>query len=627
MTRVLRILHVGKFYPPHRGGIEVFLADLVSAQRAQGIEAFALVHGQAQADDPAWLVRVPVQLQLVYAPLALGFRSALRLAIERFKPHVLHLHMPNNAVFWALTLAAARDIPWLVHWHADVVVSRIRTTLALAYKIYRPFEQAVLERADRIIATSPPYLQASEPLAFWQDKCAVVPLGLRAATADRTDTGGQGIQTPWRESGKGGAGRLRLLSIGRLTYYKGFETLISAVATLPDVELVIAGTGELQPALQALVRSTTPAGCEAAVTLLGEVSEADKQMLLQTCDVFCLASRERTEAFGLVLLEAMRAARPCLVSKLAGSGMPWLVEQSNSGWLVQTENVRAWQAAIAHCAAHPAERAEKGRAGKRAFASRFSVDTCAVAIEAHYRNMLAAAPPVRSRRDILVVIPARDEVETIGRVVAALRSAGLNDVLVVDDHSSDGTALAAWNAGARVLRPVLRMGAWGGIQAGLRHGLAQGYAGVVTMDADGQHDVGSIPALLSRRDAADLVIGAFPERASRQRQIAWHWFRQLAGFDLRDLTSGFRYYNQSAMQILSIEEATLLDYQDLGILLLARKAGLRITEVPVEMSLRVSGKSRIFNSWMSVGRYLALTTLLCLARWQVSARQASGTTP
>ena len=132
---------------------------------------------------------------------------------------------------------------------------------------------------------------------------------------------------------------------------------------------------------------------------------------------------------------------------------------------------------------------------------------------------------------------------------------------------------------------------------------------------------------MSRRDQADVVIGAFPERASRLRRIAWQWFRQLAGFDLRDLTSGFRYYNRSAMQTLAIEEATLLDYQDLGILLLARKAGLRIAEVPVEMGMRVSGKSRIFDSWVSVGRYLALTTLLCLARWQISARRASGTTP
>jgi hypothetical protein len=86
---------------------------------------------------------------------------------------------------------------------------------------------------------------------------------------------------------------------------------------------------------------------------------------------------------------------------------------------------------------------------------------------------------------------------------------------------------------------------------------------------------------------------------------------------LRDLTSGFRLYNAEAMQVLASREATLLDYQDLGALLLVRRAGLRIVEVPVSMNLRAVGKSRIFNSWFSVAKYMAATTLLCLARWQV----------
>ncbi len=603
-----RVLHIGKYFPPQRGGMETYLAALVAAQRAQGIDASVLVHGEPQPGDPAWLVRVPVQWQLAYAPVALGFRAALARAIRRFEPDLLHLHMPNNAVFWALTLPAARALPWVVHWHSDVIVAAMATTVAWGYRVYRPFEQSVLARAERIVATSPPYLAASVPLAPWREKCAVVPLGLDVQGSPPAQPV---AATPWR------AGHLRLLSIGRMTYYKGFDTLVRAVAPMEGVQLLIAGGGELQADLQELVQSLTPAGRTPAVQLLGEVSEDDKHGLLASCDVFCLASRERTEAFGMVLLEAMQHAKPCLVSDLPGSGMPWLVRQADAGWQVKTDDVPAWRGAIEHCARHPDERTRKGAAGHQALRQRFSSEASARALALQYGAAMAEPAPPAARNGVLIVIPARDEAGTIGTVVAALRAAGWKAVLVVDDHSGDDTAAIAEAAGAMVLRPVLPMGAWGAMQAGLRYGVAHGYGAVVTMDADGQHEVGEIPLLLGMEGQADLVIGAYPERASAARRIAWRWFRRLAGFELRDLTSGFRYYNAAAMQTLASSEATLLDYQDLGTLLMLRRAGLRIAEVPVSMNLRAVGKSRIFNSWFSVARYMAVTTLLCLARWQV----------
>ena len=604
----LRILHIGKFYPPHRGGMEVFLADLITAQQAQGTEAAALVHGTPLEQDPDWLARVPVQFHVIYAPIAIGFRAAMARAIARFEPDVLHLHMPNNSVFWALTLPEARDIPWVVHWHSDVVVSNIRATVALAYRLYRPFEQAVLGRAERIIATSPPYLEASQPLQPWRSKCAVVPLGLNtdSLVANTAPT-----PLPWQDN------TLRLLTIGRLTYYKGVETLIEAVAGLPGVELLVVGEGELRPALESLIRVHTPAGHKPNARLLGSVTEAEKNALLQSCDVFCLASRERTEAFGMVLLEAMAHARPCIVSDLPGSGMPWVVADAGAGLQVATEDIPGWQNAIRQLQAQPALRTQCGRAGQQALHARFSISACARALSTQYALAAPEAGAAAPDKDVLIVIPARNEAGTIRTVLQQLQAAGWHDVLVINDHSSDDTGAIARAAGARVLNPVLPMGAWGAMQTGIRYGMAHGFAAVITMDADGQHEVGEIPALLQARHQADLVIGAFPERASRVRQLAWHWFRQLAGFDLRDLTSGFRLYNRQAMNILAAREATLLDYQDLGALLMVRRAGLHITEVPVSMNLRMVGQSRIFNSWLSVAKYMAATTLLCLARWQI----------
>jgi glycosyltransferase involved in cell wall biosynthesis len=221
------------------------------------------------------------------------------------------------------------------------------------------------------------------------------------------------------------------------------------------------------------------------------------------------------------------------------------------------------------------------------------------------------------RDETLIVIPARNEAATIGALLESLRAQGYRQVLVVDDLSDDGTGDIARAGGAMVLRPVLGLGAWGGMQTGIRYGLREGFGRVITMDADGQHEVGELPKLLAASARSDVVIGAFPQRASRLRRIAWTWFRMLTGLPLTDLTSGFRCYRSPAMEVLASGEATLLDYQDVGTLLLLRKAGLRIIEVPVTMKERVDGISRIFNSWLSVGRYMAVTTLLCLSRWRV----------
>ncbi len=607
------MLHIGKYFPPVHGGMEVFLSDLLREQRASGLDARALVHGDPLAGDPCWLTRVPVQAQLVYAPIALGFRGALTRMLREFRPHVLHLHMPNNAVFWALTLPAARRLPWVVHWHSDVVASRVRPALAAAYRFYRPFEKAVLEHASAIVATSPPYLDASEPLAPWREKCRVVPLGLGPCGGPASQGAGSGTVAGDEWSG---AGRIRLLSIGRLAYYKGFSTLIQAVSAMQGVELLIAGDGELRDELAGLVASLAPPGVPPAVRMLGAVDEGRKQALLSGCDLFCMPSCERTEAFGVALLEAMSAGKPCLVSDLGGSGLPWVADQSGAGQRVAVGDVPAWRRAIQTLAQDPLARQAMGRAGRQAVAGRFSIGACAGGLlEAYAQVSPDFRPPGSSRHRTLVVMPARNEAATVGQIVRELVETDLYDVLVIDDHSVDGTGTLASQAGARVLRPALPLGAWGGMQAGIRHALANGYRAVITMDADGQHGVHQLPGLSSRGREADVVIGAFPARASRARRIAWRWFRWISRLDLTDLTSGFRHYNLRAIRVLASSEATLLDYQDVGTLLLLRRSGLRIIEVPVAMQSRVSGKSRIFSSWFKVGRYMAVTTLLCLSRW------------
>ena len=606
----LRVLHIGKYFPPYRGGMEVFLADLMEEQRQRGIDAHALVHGDPEPDDPPWLQRVPVQFSLVYAPMAIGFRKALGDAIERLRPDVLHLHLPNNSALWALTLPVARRVPWVIHWQSDVVFSDIKWSVALAYMLYKPFEQALLERTDQIIATSPPYLEASKALRSWHNKTNVIPLGINInATPPLVELP---AKLQWRKGTQ-----LKLLSIGRLTYYKGFETLIEAVSTMPDVELLIVGEGELREALEAKIEENSRPGKPASVRLLGAVTDSEKHTLLAQCDVFCLASCERTEAFGIVVLEAMMHARPCIVTDLPGSGMPWIVAQSRSGLRVPYEDVDAWRSHIARMQFDPQLRQRFGVAGVDAIQKMFSIGPCERAIARHYRGLAPESVPIGTHEGVMIVVCARNQEQHIAHLVQRTKELVPHArIIVVDNRSTDATSHLAESNGAHVLRPLLSMSTWGAMQTGLRYAHAHGFKTVVTIDADSYYEVEELPTLLKASELnplADLCVAYFASKHSWVRRFAWQWYRLLTGLNLRDFVTGFRVYRRKAIEAAISTEATLLDYQDMGTYLLMRREGVQIKEVPLQMHTAKVDNSGIFRSWGKAVRYFIFSSLLALA--------------
>jgi len=227
--------------------------------------------------------------------------------------------------------------------------------------------------------------------------------------------------------------------------------------------------------------------------------------------------------------------------------------------------------------------------------------------------------------DCLAVIPARDEVTTVGAVVRGVRDALGCVVLVVDDASTDGTPAAARAAGAEVLSLPLGLGAWGASQAGIRYAERNGFAAVITLDADGQHQPDSLMSLFAEheRSAANVVIGTCVERLSAAKRVAWQYLRLLTGLGLRDFTSGLRLYDATAIRQLAGAEASLLDFQDVGVLMLLAKQGLRIVETPTPMCARETGHSRVFASWAVVARYMFNTTILCVSRHDLGQRRGA----
>lgn len=223
--------------------------------------------------------------------------------------------------------------------------------------------------------------------------------------------------------------------------------------------------------------------------------------------------------------------------------------------------------------------------------------------------------PEISHHDVIIIIPAKNEAAAISEVLADIRACFHGTVLVIDDASTDTTAALAEADGAIVVRLPFSLGAWGAMQTGLRYAQRHRYAVAITMDADGQHEAASIPVLLAalQQQACDVVIGEYVARGSRARRFAWGLFRRVSGIALEDLTSGLRAYNQKAIQLLASKTATLLDYQDIGVLMLLHRADLTVREVNILMRPRLAGHSRIFSSWWVVGRYMLHTFILAIA--------------
>lgn len=372
----MRILHLYKDYFPVLGGIENHVHVLAEAQAAAGHEVTVLVAApegptRITREEGVKVIRAHRWATVASTPLSGAFFRQ----VASLHADIAHLHFPHppgEVANWLLR-PARRTV---ITYHADVV--RQKGLL----RLYAPLMRRILRRADRILVTSPFYAEGSPHLAPLRERCSVVPLGV---DLDRFST-----TTPRRRESARAAFGLPAeaplaVFVGRLRYYKGLDMVLKALPHMPELHLLVAGSGPYLEPWKALAREL---GVAPRAHFAGDVSDELLPDTYATGDLFVLPATSRAEAFGTVLLEAMASELPVVSTEL-GTGTSWVNRDGETGLVVPPSQPEALAKAMSYLMENPDKRLAMGRAARERVAACFSRKAMVENVESVYREVLA----------------------------------------------------------------------------------------------------------------------------------------------------------------------------------------------------------------------------------------------
>jgi len=311
MKRTIKsVLMVNKEYSPHIGGIETIVRQLAEEWTKKGIHTTVLCTGNIFSEETingVSVIRTPVNLRIGSARISLSYLKKFTELAEN--ADVIHFHYPNPIGEAALLLSRIKPCTKrqiLCSYHSDA----LRPSWLIP--LYNNMTKHFLEKCDTIVYASPEYLQSSANLAGQMSKTALIPYGVSR------EKFGYPLKKEkiFAESLVSSLPRPRILFTGRLTYYKGLRYLLDAVALLPQCSLVIVGEGVERSAVE---KHSESLKLTSRVTILDPLEENLYPAIFTTADVFVLPSIFRTEAFGIVGIEAMMAGLPIVTTDL-GTG-------------------------------------------------------------------------------------------------------------------------------------------------------------------------------------------------------------------------------------------------------------------------------------------------------------------
>lgn len=327
----MKILQLGKFYPV-RGGVEKVMYDLTVGLSERGVNCdmlCALSQGSARVtviNNHARLIGCRTWMKVAATMISPSMIFSLRRRCGEYD--IIHVHHPDPMACLALFLSGYKG-KVVLHWHSDIEKQK------MLLKLYRPLQGWLLKRADLIVGTTPVYTAESPCLVHVQHKTVCLPIGIAPIAPEQ-----EKVETLKKKY----PGKKIIFSLGRLVAYKGYKWLIEAARYLDDDYVVlIGGSGPLMCELMAEVETW---GLEDKVRLLGRISEEDLPAYYGACTLFCLSSVQKTEAFGIVQIEAMSCGKPVVATRIPHSGVAWVNEHGKSGLNVAPKDAKGLADAI-----------------------------------------------------------------------------------------------------------------------------------------------------------------------------------------------------------------------------------------------------------------------------------------
>lgn len=391
MSNPLRVVHLGKYYPPSPGGIEGHTQTLARAQAALGADVRVLVvnHETANGRDSTFdrftptpdreeldgavsITRVGRWACLAKLDVAPSLLRAVR-RLARTKPDVWHMHAPNVTMM-LVVLACPAIHPLVITHHSDIIRQRL-----LKYLV-RPIEREAYGRAARVLPTSAEYASGSEILGRFASKVSPMPLGIDPGPFRKSSPGAMAFERHLRER----YGSPLWLMVGRLIYYKGLTVALDALHSVPGRLLVI-GTGPMEADLKSRAAEL---GVMDRVIFHGRAGNDELAGAYRAATALWFPSTARSEGFGLVQVEAMASGCPVINTAIEGSGVPWVSRHEREGLTVPVDDPVALATAAKRMHSEPGLRDRLANAGRARAAEEFDHRVMAERSLASYREVI-----------------------------------------------------------------------------------------------------------------------------------------------------------------------------------------------------------------------------------------------